>query len=168
MDFSSLVAAKEGVGAICNGVKALLDAKEFAAVHEKLLPLLGAAVDANGKLLDVQTVADAAHRRIRELEAEVAALKDWEEDKRRYRLHEVVPGTFVYRVDPAVHGAEPVHELCPNCYQKRVKSILQRGGVEQQHRTLRCPECGSTFLLDRIEAAGYTIDPEPLRSLRTF
>jgi superfamily II helicase len=137
---------------VYKSVKALLGFKEQSE-------MLGLVNSTQSELFGLRAEHQAALRRISELEAELVQVKQWEEDKRRYKLHEVSPGTFVFRIDPVKQEGEPAHDLCPHCYQEAVKSILQRGAVAQQHDTLRCPRCAAVFLLDRIEAAGVTVSP---------
>lgn len=142
--------------------QALLALKTDAAVTTKAIELNRIICDVQQQLLTTQADYSAILRKVDNLESEVADLKRWEQEKERYGLHELAPGTLVYRVKPAMQGGEPVHDLCPNCYQQGIKSILQNNGVQGWHETKICPRpnCKATFLAKRIECSGVTIQEE--------
>jgi hypothetical protein len=58
-------------------------------------------------------------------------------------LAEVASGVLAYAIKEAVRGAEPEHHLCPDCYQKGQKSLLQREYREVGRASLLvCHRCG--------------------------
>lgn len=168
MDMSSIMSAFEGTKAIYNGIQVMLDLKETVAVEAKAAELLRLVTDTQSKLFLVQADYAAAASRIRDLESDVVRLEEWQQEKDRYALHELAPGTFVYRVKPAMQGTEPVHDLCPACYQKGVKGILNNAGFEQAHRAVRCAICSTTFLAERVDTGVGVSIPPPPRPRRPF
>lgn len=46
-------------------------------------------------------------------------VKAWDAEKQRYHLTEVGLGGLAYRLKPEAQGAEPVHSICPSCYQNQ-------------------------------------------------
>lgn len=83
-------------------------------------------------------------------EAEVKRLKDWEGDKRRYKLVSPYRGFMVYALHRVMSDGEPPHYLCASCFQKGLRSILQ--GMETGFRrkasatgnslsVYACPDC---------------------------
>jgi len=146
MDLSTLIAAKDGAKAIYEGIKTVVDLKEDAAVNERIQPLLAIATDVQLNILETLTVTEAAKRRVADLEAEVIALKEWGSEKSRYALYELGPGALVYHLKPELQGTDPVHYICPQCYQNNIKSILQAGLPKDLNRTLECHRCNLSVL----------------------
>ena len=128
----------------------LLSLKTDAAVSAKAVELNRVLIELTKQIVASHTQIAALVARESELKAEVARFKDWSHDKERYELYEIVPGTLAYRVQPGMQGAEPMHYLCPRCYQNHVKSILQNGGIKDHLHYLQCPECKTTFPCRRL------------------
>ena len=85
-----------------------------------------------GKMQDVREYA-------REIERQLAEYRNWDIEADRYQFTEPYPGTFVYTRKTPLDPNEPMHYLCPKCFQKRQKSFLQDGGPHGITR--RCHEC---------------------------
>jgi hypothetical protein len=145
----AIVGAYHGIKTAADITQSLLEMKTDAAVTAKAIELNNVIIDVQGKLLETQTQYSSVIGRVSELEAEIVCFKDWENEKQRYHLQQLVPGTLVYRLKPGMENGEPPHELCPHCYQQRVKSILQYSGRAKSHHSLACPHCHASFLLDR-------------------
>lgn len=133
----------------------LLALKTDAAVSTKVVELNGVISGIQQQLFAAQADYSALTSRIRDLEAEIVDFKNWEEEKQRYELHELAPGTLVYRVKPEVKGAEPVHYLCTNCYQQRIKAILQYSGYSKGHKSFTCPSCKMMLLIKEPESESF-------------
>jgi Zn finger protein HypA/HybF involved in hydrogenase expression len=142
--------------------------KVDAAVSAKAVELNRILSDILQQLLSSQTEQAAQASRIRDLEAEIMHLKHWKNEKKRYGLQELVSGTFVYRVKPGMEKGEPVHDLCPHCYQQDVKSILQRSGTTNGCVSHICPHCKTVFSGNEVDFSGSRQQPEydPFRVLR--
>ncbi len=137
--------------------KGLLGLKIDAEVTAKAIELQGVIADAFAKLITAQTDQATALRRIDQLEAEIRRLKDWAAEKERYELHELTPGGFTYRVKPAMQGSEPAHDLCPNCYQDNIKSILQYSGAAKWHKTYTCQRCKTVVMGEGVQIPAASI-----------
>lgn len=148
MDFiGGALAYAQAASQIAQG---LLSLKTDAAVSAKALELNRVLIELTEQIFASQAQIAALLGRESELKAEVARLKDWSHDKERYELCMIAPGTFAYRVQQGMQGAEPMHYLCPHCYQKHVKSILQ-GGIKDHHQFFQCLECKNHFLGRRLK-----------------
>jgi Zn finger protein HypA/HybF involved in hydrogenase expression len=146
----AIVGAYHGIKTAAEITQSLLELKTDAAVTAKAVELNGVIIDVQGKLLETQTQYSSVIGRVNELEAEIVRFKDWENEKQRYHLQQLVPGTLVYRLKPGMENGEPPHELCPHCYQQRVKSILQGTGTSQGREMFVCPHCKFSFIGKRI------------------
>lgn len=78
-----------------------------------------------------------------ELEKEIVELKNWDRERERYQLTEIITGVFVYSLKPGMENGEPPHNLCANCFAQREKSILQ--ATSPGVFTYRCPRCQNEF-----------------------
>ncbi|HYV32729.1 MAG TPA: hypothetical protein VEO53_16700 [Candidatus Binatia bacterium] len=150
------------MGAISGGLAALKAARDIA---EGLINLRdtakfqGAVVELQGKILAAQSDQFALLERARELEAKLARLEAWEAEKRRYQLKDFGGSTFAYELRPEAADGEPPHRICPNCYQKGHKSILQfQFQVFGQDRYI-CPGCETEFAFGQRQAARINYPP---------
>ena len=167
-----------GVGEIATALTSISTALEIAksihaltvdtAVSAKVFELQRVMSEIVQQLLASQSEQAALSRRIHDLEAQVARFENWDGEKQRYELKELAPGTLVYRTKPGMENGEPVHDLCPHCYQQGVKSILQRSGFAQGCVTHTCPHCQTSFIGERIpldDAVSYDDDPRSRRMI---
>lgn len=129
----------------------LLALKTDAAVSSKAVELNRVIFEVQHQLFTAQTDYAAVLTRVGELEAQITQLESWETEKQRYQLHELAPASLVYRIksDMKLDG-EPQHDICPNCYEKGQKAILQFSGIEELHPKLSCPICQMTIRGKRI------------------
>jgi hypothetical protein len=125
---------------IAKGLKDIADATERNA---KIMELQGAIMDAQAGAIEAQQAHATDVRHIADLEAEITHLKTWDGEKERYELKAIGSGAFVYALKPDVAAGEPSHWLCPNCYQKREKRILQADAppMYADDRYWKCPAC---------------------------
>lgn len=79
------------------------------------------------------------------LENEIMKMANWEQEARRYRLHQLCPGVFVYAFKEDPNNAEPSHYICSNCHQEKRKSILQCSGPTPDGTFYQCHHrsCGA-------------------------
>lgn len=77
------------------------------------------------------------------LEAEVLKLKDMKAELSRYELKQLPPGTLVYALKETDQRGEPSHYICPTCYQRGKKSLLQEGEKINGQTPLKCHECAT-------------------------
>ena len=118
-------------------VKSLKDANDTATRQ-------GIAIELGGKILAAQEQQTSLVEQINTLKAEVATFETWDADKQCYELKPLGhQGVIAYAVKPEHEGTEPSHWICPDCYQRRKKSILQvikrfPGGSDVR----LCQQCG--------------------------
>jgi hypothetical protein len=124
---------------IAKAMVGLRDAETFRAksieLQETILKALDsgiAAREAYAKQLDM----------LHELEVEVARLKSWDAEKKRYELKSIGIGVVAFVLKPEARGAEPPHWLCPNCFEQGKKSYFQSSNkVERARRVFECVSC---------------------------
>lgn len=84
-----------------------------------------AVIELQEKILYAQQSQSTLVERVHDLEKEVASFEQWEAEKKRYALTDFGASTFAYDLKPEAANGEPSHRICPSCYEKRQKSILQ-------------------------------------------
>jgi len=135
--------ALKGAADITQGLIAL---KTDVAVSGKAIELNQIIAGVQQQLFSAQLEFSTVQGRIRELEAELTRFKNWESEKARYQLVELAPSTFVRRLKAEMANGEPVHDVCPNCYEQGMRSILQKNAVVKGHHSFLCPHCQAVFL----------------------
>ena len=156
LGFSKIV---DNVKTAISTVKQVVDLRNdyelFKATHQ-LLTMLD---DVRNQLTSLQSEYSAMQRSKDDMEKKLVELVQWKEDKARYELAKLPSGALVYRLKAEYHDVEPEHDLCPHCYNKNVKSILQFGGYKDSHSTLQClnPDCGAVVLNERQEQRVYSV-----------
>jgi hypothetical protein len=117
---SSIKLASDFVGLV-------LKTKVDAAVTQKAIELQSAIISLQSAIMSIQAENQRLLEENNGLKAELAKMHDWEAEAQKYMLTQVAPGLAVYSVKKEQRGTEPNHYLCPNCYDNKRKSVLQRG-----------------------------------------
>lgn len=141
--------------------KAVMDLRIEGEVREKVIAMREAVLDAQQRMFEVQTSHAEMAEKVRQLEEELAKYQSWEHEKERYALQQTESGGLVYRLKPGMENGEVPHDLCPQCYQERVKSILQPSS-NRTHQMLVCHRCSSEIV---FKVAGMRINPELLNRI---
>jgi hypothetical protein len=157
MDLSTFQALGESLQGATQLAKALMDIRDHAEISRKSGELYAQVVTAHAQHLETLAAYHAALRVADEAHKRVAELENFERDRVRYELKDPReqprnPSVLVYSLKAGMEGGDPPHHLCPNCYQKSVKSILQ--GKQQGARGavfLVCHACGKDFLLRGVD-----------------
>jgi Zn finger protein HypA/HybF involved in hydrogenase expression len=143
-----LIAISQGF----NAIKAMTEIMKTMIGLRDSAKLLENTVKLNSEILSVQTALANAQaeqttlvQTVSQLEKEIARLKTWEAEKKRYQLKDVALAVFAYEAKATALDGEPLHWICAKCYQHRVISILQRRQdhhpLEGQKTKAHCPEC---------------------------
>ena len=87
----------------------------------------GATIELQEQILSAQTAQFALVEQVSASKTEIAKFETWDAEKQRYELKALgTHGVFAYSMKPSMSEGEPPHEICPDCYQERQKSILQQ------------------------------------------
>lgn len=114
------------------------DANQINSAIAKVNSLLIASQD---EALKQQSEIVTLTKRIRDLENQIMKTKHWFQEKSRYDLKEIAPSIFVYVLKENETG-EPIHHICPNCYENGFKSILHNTvSRDSGWKKLKCFNC---------------------------
>lgn len=136
------------VGSLIHIIKVTYDyakaAKEFSDDVDKKI----AISDIVEKLLNVQEMALSIQAKTNGLEMENFELRkkllevdSWAQVESRYELKDLAPGSHVYGYKQNENNIESYHILCPSCFTKRKKSILQNYGLFDAGIRYVCHDC---------------------------
>jgi hypothetical protein len=142
-DISAALRALEAADKL---TKAALHVPNISVIRKKLVELHESISSAQTSLI----AADAEHEELSEqmirLRARVASLETWDHEQARYNLKDFGGNTFAYELRPETAHGEPIHRICPHCFQRKHKSILQFRGRDAFLRDMaKCDACGSEF-----------------------
>lgn len=147
---AELSAAMTAIKETASLVKIINDAKTDAEVK-------AATIDLQSKLITLQaecfSLGDAFRLRDEEvmhLKAKIAEFEDFKRQTKGYVLNQLDSGTLVYSKNLYVDGLEITVHLCPNCFGRKVVSILQPTEVmwSDAHFKKHCPSCKSDYWAD--------------------
>jgi hypothetical protein len=105
-----------------------------------------AVIELQERILTAQATQAALVERVGELEKKITGFETWEFQKKRYQLKDFGGGTFAYELKPAEAQGEPIHRICPACFERGSRSILQYDfrTAAQQDRYV-CSSCKTQF-----------------------
>ena len=126
-------------------LKAIRETKDANLVMGKVFDLSREILDAQHGAITAQAAQAETLAKMRELEAKLAAFENWENEVRRYKLTDFGGETFAYLLRPEMSDGEPSHRLCPACFQKKGKSILQFRHKSFGQGIYGCPSCKADF-----------------------
>ena len=139
MVVSETIAGLSAIKTAFDMTKALKDIND-AAIRN------AAVIDLQEKILSAREAQTALLERIEDLEAQLDTFKTWAAEKQRYQLRDFGGGTFAFELNPQEANGEPMHRLCPTCFEKKQKSILQSRGRDAWKRDMfKCNACGTEF-----------------------
>ena len=157
IDVTAIASGAAAVNSLTQTAQALLRLKESGSLDAQtgshVLELVSNA-------MATQAAYFALSEERNELKAKLDRYDNWAEEAGRYELHEIGTGIFVYRIKEAVKGDEPLHNICPHCYQKGFKSILQSTHLSGSCFRLDCPACKAQFVYGEPERFEYAYEPE--------
>jgi hypothetical protein len=152
---SEATAALGALKALTEMAKAVIDAKSESDRLAAVAKLQSALIDVQQNTLALQANAAELQDELIKLRRKNTELQAAKSDLDRYtQVQFQSTGAMVYELkEERVNPGELPHYLCPSCFVKSRKSILQKSG-----RHLICTECKSSF---------PTAPPRQLNRVRT-
>lgn len=161
---STVSSAWESVKVATGIGKALMDLKVEGEIRAKVIAMNNALLDAQQRMFDAHLSHAEMLERMRKLESDLAKYQDWEQERKRYQLHQTEAGGLVYRIKPEAQGSEPVHDICAKCYEDGIKSLMQSAPDANWHLMVACHRCNSQVKVKRYQIP----TPSPRRITRSM
>lgn len=137
-DPASLFAQAKIAYDIAKGINSLNTTVEINMAVSKVLEIL---LSVQGNALAMQSQYQELLKTKNELEQKIVEFETWSETERQYDLKEFAPGVSAYAYKNTSETGDPMHWLCPNCWQDRKKSILQRRYHHANSGSYICNRC---------------------------
>ncbi|MEW6511851.1 MAG: hypothetical protein AB1428_12945 [Bacteroidota bacterium] len=134
----ALVTAVKGAVDFAKGLKAVMDK---AKLDDELSELFSRLLSVQSFALTLQSEHQTLIEEKGELSKKLMEFENWKKTEADYALTEICPKIFIYVYKKSAESVEPVHWLCPNCWQAKQKSILQG----KHDRVYACPRCNFTM-----------------------
>lgn len=144
---AALASAKQ----IAETIKTVLKVSKDIDVQTQVSELYQQIINLQGTILGAQSQYDEQAENVRQLKNELLKRDNWNAEAKRYQLQTLENGTHVYSLRPECQETDPPHWLCPNCFNKGKKSILQR---EISGSSYGCHDCGGKNYTDRERPDG--------------
>jgi hypothetical protein len=108
-----------------------------------------AVIELQEQILSATQAQSDLVRRVEHLEKEVARFETWETEKKRYQLKDFGSGTLAYELKQSEAADEPIHCICPGCYENRRRGILQPTGSTNafKQKEFVCVLCNTEYRL---------------------
>jgi formate dehydrogenase maturation protein FdhE len=156
IDIGSIQAAIGSLKTAGDIAKGLMDLKTTTEIQSKVIELQREILSAQSSAISAQDAQSALLQEKRALEAKMAEMEAWEDEAKRYELTSYGGQTFAYALKEGMEKGEPFHSICPTCYQKRTKSILQLHGTDAFGRKkMYCPVCQKMYPLGTPQARDF-------------
>lgn len=132
-------AAFSSVAALGKIAGALHGVSKQAEINQHVIDLQSSIIDLQGKIFAIQAEYDKLANVKAETEKKLMDYESWEREKERYRFTAIATGISVNVYQPEEGDSAPPHWLCPYCFEKRRKSVLNRPGTDVINYV--CHEC---------------------------
>ena len=147
MPITEIVAAVSSLKTAINLVKDMKQTVDNVKLKETISPLFDTIIDLQSHILSINTEYQTILEDRNRIRQEIVDLKNWENEKEKYKLFEPGKGVFVYIPKDFQQSGEPEYYLCANCFQnKNIKSMLQKKGIAGFERFKHyCPSCQNEY-----------------------
>jgi hypothetical protein len=138
VEIASVFASAKVAYDIAKGINSLnSDVEIKQAVSRVLETLLSVQSDALAKQQELSLLIKEKD----DLEKKLMEIENWEKTASQYLLVSMGIGNLVYATKDIAQPAIPKHYICPNCYEKRKRSILQPTRNDRYWFNVFCHEC---------------------------
>ena len=132
---SELIAGLSIFKSLYDSAKALKDINDSTVRNT-------AVIELQEKILAARAAQADLLERVSELKTEVVRLKDWEAEKKRYKLAEIGPGVFALSLQESMRNGAPLHKICADCAANGKKFYLQAQLSGPYLDRYKCNGCG--------------------------
>jgi hypothetical protein len=103
-----------------------------------------AVINLQKEILSAQAEQFSLLQQVSALEAKLASFDTWETEKQKYELKALRRTGIAYVLRPEERVGKPPHGICPHCYERKIKSILQSNGqVKWTDHLWICSSCNT-------------------------
>ncbi|WP_255573079.1 hypothetical protein [Enterobacter cloacae complex sp. GF14B] len=155
---AAMAAIKETAGL----AKVINDAKTDAEVKAATIELQNRLITLQAECFSLGDVIRQREEEAMLLKAKIAEYEDFQSQTEGYVFNQLESGTFVYSKEQIVGEKKVTVHLCPQCFTKRIVSILQPTGEPYYNAHARCyfhqsicHNCNASYSMN---TSNYTLD----------
>jgi hypothetical protein len=142
MELASISAAVTSLKAAGEIVKGMISLKTTTEVQAKAIELNQEIISAQHAIFQAHSAQSALIVKIADLEKQIAQMRQWEEQKQRYKLANPWRGpALAYGVRKSCKDSEIAHWICTKCYDEGRRSILNPAHGNGGFILMVCPTC---------------------------
>ena len=141
IDLGQIAAAVGSLKAAGDIAQGLISLKTMTEVQTIAIKLNQQLIAAQHQIFAANAAQTALVERVRELEGQIAAMKNWDAEKQRYKLVTPHNGVTVYALQKAMSNGEPPHYICANCFQDGKRAILAYSTSKDGFIAIVCAAC---------------------------
>ena len=158
MDITLIQSTISGLKLAGDIAKSILKLKSIPEVQGKIIELQSTILAAQSSAFSANTAQAAMVDEIRTLKEEIARIKAWESEKKRYQLTSPWTGTVVYALKKSMSNSEPPHWICTKCYEDGRKSILNQHRKPSAFIEFVCSVCKTIIQPHNRYTQGFPVD----------
>lgn len=151
------------VSSLAGTLKSAADAAKSAKDASDMPTMRGKMIEMQDLILSAQSATMTASAQLFELLQENAELKRkveasdaWKSTSERYALKDYGGGTFAYELRAEEARGEPIHKICPVCFEAARRSVLQfRGRTSSRQEMFRCVPCEHDYFFGNADTSGW-------------
>jgi hypothetical protein len=120
-------------------------ASDDAKRNAQLIEFQRVIIQLQSSIASVQVQNAALLRDKEQLEKQLMQLENWATEKDRYTMVTVFETATVYSLKESMSNGEPPHYICPVCYQRGHKTLLQPSKESSRFLHFVCPSPSCNF-----------------------
>jgi ribosomal protein L29 len=125
MDMALIQGTISGLKLAGDIAKGLINLKSISDIKAKVIELQSTILSAQSSALSAHADQAGMIDEIRTLKEEIARVKAWESQKKRYQLTPIGEDAAVlYTLKESMRESEPPHWICTKCYEEGKRMIL--------------------------------------------
>ena len=143
---AAMTAIKETAGL----AKVINDAKTDAEVKAATIELQSQLITLQAECFSLGDAIRIRDEEVMHLKAKIAEFEDFKAQVEGYELNKLASGSLVYSKKHVMAGSEVTVHLCPNCYTRKIISILQPTDCSWYESFTHsvCPSCNTNLKMD--------------------
>lgn len=143
MDLTPITTSVEAIKAATKHIKNILTLNKDAKILSDIVALQGLILDLHSNTIAMHAGYSDLFVEKEGLKAKLKKQNDWKGIKKEYKLKMVEKNQYIY----VSKAKDPQHWLCPNCFEKKQKSILQMTAEGAFGQFYKCPNCDHSLAL---------------------
>jgi predicted nuclease with TOPRIM domain len=147
VEFSAAMSAIKETAVMAKGI---LNAKTQTEINSAVSDMLSKLTSVQFECVSLIEMVRSYQEEAASLKAKIAEIEDFQQQAEGYKLNKLDSGTLVYSKKQFIGDTEITVHLCPQCFGKKVISVLQPMEIMRLDAHFRtfCPACNNKFWMN--------------------